>query len=299
VRVLVSGATGFLGRHALPALRARGFEVHSIGRTPAPGATHHPADLLDPVAVGQAVRAARATHLLHLAWDVAPGYWHAPGNLDWVAASLHLARCFAASGGRRLVGAGTCAEYEWGAQRFDEAVTPSRPATLYGAGKDGVRRLLLAAAAPLGLSVAWGRIFYLYGPGEGSGRLVGGALAALSRGEGFDTSHGRQRRDFLHVADAGAAFAALLAGAVTGVVNVAAGEAVPVRRVLDTLAAALGGTGQIRFGARPLAAGEPAVIEAAITRLRDEVGFAPRFGLDAGLQDTVRCFRIAAVTGPG
>ncbi len=162
-----------------------------------------------------------------------------------------------------------------------------RPATLYGAAKDGTRRILEAYAGETGLSFAWGRLFFLYGPGEKPGRLVGDAIQALAAGGRFGTSPGHQRRDFSHVADAARAFAALVDSSVVGPVNVGSGAAVPVRAILERIGHLTGRPDLIDFGARPLAAGEPACIEADVTRLRGEVGFQPRFDLDAGLRATL------------
>ena len=170
---------------------------------------------------------------------------------------------------------------------------PCRPATLYGAAKDGLRRILQAYAATAGLSLGWGRLFYLYGPGETPGRLVSDAARALLTGQRLATSEGRQRRDFLHVADVGAAFAALLDSGVEGPVNIGSGEAVPVRRILETIGALTGRPDLIDFGARPLGPTEPACIEADIRRLTDEVGFSPRYGLEQGLEQTVAAWRAA------
>lgn len=286
--VLVTGASGFVGRHACDALAGRGFTIHRVGRH-GPG---DPVDLLQAEDRRRVIEAVRPSHLLHLAWDAEPGrYWTSATNLDWVAASLDLVRLFAACGGTRLVVAGTCAEYAWGAARFHEGTTPCRPATLYGAAKDGTRRILEAYAGTAGLSVAWGRLFYLYGPGEREGRLVADAARALLSGQTFPTSPGHQARDFLHVADAAGALCALLDGDVRGPVNIGSGMARPVRAVLDDLAALTGRPDLIAYGARPLGPNEPAVIEADIRRLRDEVGFRPRFDASSGLADTVAWWR--------
>ncbi len=328
-RVLVTGAAGFVGRHAVAALAARGFEIHAMGRT-APDGAHafHAADLLDPAQRRAAVQAAGASHLLHLAWITTPGrYWQAPDNLDWTAASIDLVQRFREAGGTRAVVAGTCAEYDWTeinrlpraepaspslrprsegdeaairmGQLFESA--PCEPATLYGAAKDSLRRVLAAYAATADLSLAWGRLFYLYGPGETPGRLVGDAARALLAGERLATSEGRQRRDFLHVGDAGAAFAALLDSGVEGPVNIGSGDAVPVRTILEAIGTLTGRPDLIDFGARPLGPTEPACIEADIRRLANEVGFSPRYRLDQGLAATVTGWREAlsiAASGP-
>ncbi len=287
-RIVLTGATGFVGAHAIPALQARGFEIHALGRRPpAAEVAFHPVDLLDAASVRDVLDAVRASHLLHLAWYAEPGlYWRSAVNLDWVAASLALVRAFREAGGIRAVAAGTCAEYAWGPERLREDA-PCAPTTLYGAAKDGTRRILEAYAGETGLSFAWGRLFFLYGPGEKPGRLVGDAIRALVSGARFGTSAGHQRRDFSHVADAAEAFAALVDSGVVGPVNVGSGAAVPVRAILKRVGHLTGRPDLIDFGARPLAGGEPACIEADVTRLRGEVGFQPRFDLDAGLRATL------------
>ena len=130
---------------------------------------------------------------------------------------------------------------------------------------------------------------------------MGDTARALISGQRLATSEGRQRRDFLHVDDAGAAFAALLDSGVEGPVNIGSGEAVPVRTILETVGALTGRPDLIDFGARPLGASEPACIEADIRRLVDEVGFRPAYGLEAGLAETVEGWRAAlsnAASGP-
>jgi hypothetical protein len=96
-----------------------------------------------------------------------------------VAGSLRLYR----AGGRRAVFAGSCEEYDWNHNLLDEVTTPLRPRTLYGTAKDSLRRLLAAAATQEGISMAWGRIFFLHGPHEPGLRLVPSVVNALLAGE--------------------------------------------------------------------------------------------------------------------
>jgi nucleoside-diphosphate-sugar epimerase len=296
-RVLVTGATGFIGSHILAPLRARGFEVHTIGRTnPANAcAFHHRTDLFDARRTCEIVHAVRATHLIHLSWYAEPGqFWWARQNLDWVSASLRLTRDFADAGGRRIVAAGTCAEYSWGPNLLVEDESVCDPATLYGVSKDALRRLLHAFGDVAQISVSWGRVFFLYGPGEKAGRLVSDAIDALLAGKRFETSHGRQCRDFLHVEDVAAAFASLADSDVRGVVNVGSGAAIPVREIVEQIAREAGRSELVAFGARPPPA-EPDTIAASTKRLREEVGFRPDYDLARGIAQTVAWWRHARV----
>ena len=292
-RVLVTGASGFVGRRALAPLAQRGFEVHAVGRgASAPDGTPeavvwHGADLLDGAARRALVERVGASHLLHLAWYAEPGaFWSARENAPWVAATIGLVDEFAAAGGVRATLAGTCAEYDWSAPQPLAEDAPLAPATYYGACKDATRRVAEGLAQVAGLSLAWGRIFFLYGPREDERRLVASVARALAAGERAATSAGLQRRDFLHVDDVAAAFAAIVASGVTGAVNVASGEAVTVRSIAELLALACDRPDLLDVGALPDRPGDPPEIVADVARLRDEVGFAPAWSLADGLADT-------------
>lgn len=288
-RVVVTGGSGFIGRPAIAALRARGLEPHLLGRSPVGDAPFTEVDLLDRAAAAEAIRALAAPRLLHLAWTAEPGrFWTSPDNLDWVAASLGLLRAFAEAGGRRAVMAGTCAEYDWTAGgRLDEALSPCAPATLYGIAKDALFRVAAAYARGAGVSLAWGRVFFLYGPQEKRGRLMGDAVDALRAGRPFPSTAGRQRRDFLHVEDVAGAFAALVDSGAEGAVNIGSGTAVAVADILGEIARQCGAADLLRLGALPDRPDDPPLIEAADARLR-AAGFVPRIALAEGVADMLR-----------
>jgi len=295
-RVLVTGASGFVGRRALAALRGRGLEVHAVARRPpgegSPGVGWHAADLLQDGARRALLERVGATHLLHLAWYAEPGaFWAARENAPWVAASVRLVEEFADAGGERAVLAGTCAEYDWTAPQPLREDAPVRPSSFYGVCKDATRRVTEGLAQRLGLSLAWGRIFFLYGPEEDERRLVASVARALAAGERAAISEGSQRRDFLHVDDVAGGFAALVDSAVTGPVNVASGEGATVRHVAESLARSAGRPDLLDVGAVPSRAGEPPEIVGDAGRLRHEVGFTPAIDLRDGLQRTVDWWR--------
>ena len=301
MRVLVTGATGFIGRHAAHALVACGADVHAVSRRPPiasgvpaeSGIVWHEGDLLRESVRAELIARTKPDALLHCAWYAEHGlFWHSPENIRWLSASLDLCLRFVECGGKRLLVSGTCAEYEWradtGVYREDSSAT--HPATLYGVTKLALYQTLAALATETRVSLAWGRLFWLYGPDEHPDRLVAAAARALATGTRFNATEGRQVRDFLHVADAGAALATLLTSDVRGVVNIASGEGVQVRDVVLRLAAAAGRPDLCSFD-KPVPAREVPCVTADITRLRDDVGFAPARSLQEGLDETLAWWR--------
>jgi nucleoside-diphosphate-sugar epimerase len=305
--VLVTGAGGFIGRASIDPLLAAGYEVHAvlspagapIDLAPAGGwarAQVRRADLLDLTAIDALVDEVRPSHLLHFAWIATPGvYRQSAENHRWLAASQTLLRSFHGRGGVRAVMAGSCAEYDWSRVGVcNEARSPlaqGAAVTPYAACKIALQRSLDEFGSAHSLSTAWGRIFFQYGPGEPRQRLVASVIVALLGGREALCTHGRQIRSFLHVEDVGAAFAALLASAVQGPVNIGSGERIAIAELLKRLAEDIGRPELLKLGARPAPPGEPPLLVPDIDRLSREVAFSPRRPLDEGLKDTVRWWR--------
>lgn len=295
-RVLVTGAGGFIGRHAVAALRSRGLEVHGVSSRPRPaaadGVTWHQADLLDAGASSEVLGRVRPSHLLHLAWDVRPGAWMGSGgHISWLRAGLSLLESFAGAGGTRALMVGSCAEYDWNAGVCSEEGTPLVPATLYGASKLALGTVLPAFARQAGISAAWARVFFTFGPGEHANRLVASVIRSVLAGEPAACSDGRQARDFLYVADVGDALATLLELPVTGAVNVGSGQALAVADLARRIGDLMGRPDLIKLGARP-AVDEPPLVVADIGRLA-ATGWTPQFSVDAGLEATIGWWRKA------
>ncbi len=319
-RVLVTGAGGFIGRHALAPLIAAGHEVHAVSSRRraqhelAPGVHWHHADLLVPGPERALIGELQPSHLLHLAWCTRPGaFWTSPENLDWVQASLRLLRAFGEHGGRRAVIAGTCTEYA--PERVTHCVeevpalvpahdggtrasatraarpTSVRPATLYGVAKHALHMLAACWAAQADIALAWGRVFFVYGPHEHPDRLVSGVARAVLRGEQALCTSGTQVRDYMYTPDMGGAFAALLGSEVTGPVNMASGTPVPVAEVVMAIAAAAERPELVRLGALSQRPGESQRLTADVGRLREDVGWLPSVDLHEGAARTVAWWR--------
>lgn len=302
--MLVTGAGGFIGRWSVPPLLRRGFDVHAVispdAARPVPaqlqGTTLHRADLTSPERAGDLVAAVAPTDLLHFAWIAKPGVYAASAdNYRWLEAGRALLTAFLAGGGGRAVAAGSSAEYAaTGAGLCVEghsALAQAPTWSPYAECKIALQRHFESACGRAGAGTAWGRIFFQFGPDEHPDRLVASVIRALLSGREAKCTHGRQIRGFLHVADVGEAFAALLASEVQGPVNIGSDRSIALAGLIDIIAAQIGRRHLVRLGARPAPAGEPGVLVADARRLRDEVGFTPRFDLETGLADAIAWWR--------
>jgi len=295
-RILLTGASGFIGRACVRPLLDRGFEIHSISRVPAnvpPGVTAHHGDLLDRQSMRRLVATVAPSHLLHAAWDVSDsGYWTSSGNLVWLSASIDLLEAFVAGGGHRAVGVGTCAEYEWEHIPAPGVSTQNAPLTPYGGAKLALSDAFLAVRG-MGVETAWGRVFYPYGPGERATKLLSATINALLDDRDFDCSDGTQIRDFMHVNDVGAALAQLIDSNVTGAVDIGTGQGTPLRSVVEEVIKQLGHGELVHFGALPNRDTEPPTLVANPRRLTEEVCFAPTIDVPEGIADLVTNIRAA------
>lgn len=289
-RILLTGGTGFIGYHCIEPLLERGYEVHAVAGRSAPdkvkGVTWHQADLLQETR--SLVEGVKPTHLLHLAWYVVPGKLiSSPENFAWVSASMDLLRNFIAQGGQRAVICGSGYEYDWNFGYCSEKLTPLAPSTVYGSCKHALHSMAKSLAGLSSLSLAWARVFFLYGPREHPDRLVSSVIRSLLKGEPAKCSHGKQIRDYMHVQDVANGLATVLDSAVDGPVNVCSGQATTLREIVLTIGNLLQRPELIQLGAIPARANDTPLVVGENARLVSEAGWQQTFDLEAGLRHTI------------
>ena len=298
MRVLLTGASGFIGTHCLRLLMAQDCEIHAVSRggqaTSGSRVRWHAADLRDPAQAADLIGSVRPTHLLHAAWVATPRvYAQSPENADWLRAGQAMAEAFGRTGGIRFVGVGSSAEYAAGERLCSEDVTPVRPVWPYGKCKAECWLAIEAAARQHGYAAAWGRLFLPYGPGDPPQRLIPSVLTAFRDGKPLPATHGGQVRDFVHAPDAADLMVRLLLSSETGAFNVGTGRGSTVRSVIEYLADRYGGRDLVRFGAIDTASGEPPVLVADMTKAKARLGWSAATGLEAGLDGALADWKAA------
>ncbi len=305
VRVLVLGASGFIGRWVARMLTACGADLWLAVRNPEASRGIFAAygvegrilscDLLDRAALRAVIDRARPAVVFNAA-----GYGVSPNERDPrllrqvnVEFLEHLCETAAAVRlpewvGRRIVHCGSAAEY--GDARGDLAEdTEPRPTTEYGRAKLEGTRMLQSVCLRRSLDGVTARLFTVYGPGETRGRLLPSLLEAARTRVPLPLTSGAQVRDFTYVGDVaeGLLRLGLSRGPHGEIVNLATGTLMSVRRFVETAAAVLAIPADLlRFGELSPRPGEMTHDPVRLDQLRARTGWTPPTDPAAGIQKT-------------
>jgi dTDP-6-deoxy-L-talose 4-dehydrogenase (NAD+) len=283
VKFLVTGATGFVGRHLVAALLARGCEVRAVARNAetAQGmpwindvefvsADIHAAEL-DVVALTDGVDA-----LAHLAWPGLPNYralFHFEHNL---MADYRFIKSVVEAGVKQVLVTGTCFEYGMQSGPLSEQ-TEAQPANPYGLAKHTLHLFLQNLQQAQPFTLQWARLFYLHGEGQNPNSLLAALDRAIDAGDAsFNMSAGEQLRDFLPIETAAGYLAAIAQQRdFNGVINCASGQPVSVRALVEQRLRERGAALHLNLGHYPYPSHEPLAFWAVTERLQQLLGESP------------------------
>ena len=259
-RILITGATGFVGRQVLRRILVNDVLVTAVVRAGSEqrlevhqkiASVITSVDIFSENADWWANACQSIDTIIHCAWYAEPGkYLQAAVNLDCLRGTLDLAKGAATAKVRRFVGIGTCVEYNLNFGELSVG-TPLRPLTAYAGAKAAAYLSLSQWLPTQSIEFAWCRLFYLYGEGEDDRRLVPYLRKKLAAGEVAELSSGNQIRDFMDVRDAGRMIADVSLSDEVGATNICSGIPVSVRQLSERIADEYGRRDLLRFGARP------------------------------------------------
>lgn len=292
MKVLLTGATGFLGRYVCDCLAQHGIEtvvISNLRRPEAHGFSSITSDLLAETDFDSLVEQAGATHLLHLAWYAEHGkYWSSPLNLRWVEATIRLVEAFCEAGGQHVVAAGPCAEYDWSVDGpYSEDTAPLNAATLYGVTKDASHRLSRGICNQKNVRLSWGRVFMPYGPGDEDNRFIPSLIDVFAGRRAAFGINASAYRDFLYASDVAEGFLTLLQSGEDRAYNISSGQGDLLGDVVKELAKLSGGDPSDILRLRTERPGEPTHLIGDNANIR-MLGWRAQVSLQAGLSQTVR-----------
>lgn len=283
MRILLTGATGFIGSAVLRLALRQGHEIAALVRPGKnlPGVRSLSGTLAEPP--WNEIAAFKPEACIHAAWIATPGvYLESPENEQLVQWSETFIRKSARCGVRRVVALGTCLEYEFTGKILSEETSPLSSATAYASAKNALRLKLDSAAKTDGFSLCWGRVFYPYGPGEQPGRLPRLIIRNLQQAKVMELKTPRAVKDYIYIDDLAAAIMAATTGHVRGVINFGTGAGITVYELARTLGELLGHPELVRES--PAAVFDPKdFVVADAGRLR-ALGWQPQVALKDGLR---------------
>lgn len=266
-KVLVTGATGFVGFPTVKTLHAAGHDVVCAVR---PGRARELADfdvelleLEDVFAQPPAwwtKNLAGVDMVIHLAWYAEPGkYLKSDKNMDCMSGTLSLAGGAVEAGVKRFVGVGTCFEYDLTSGNLS-IETPLAPTTPYAAAKAATYTFLNAWFEEKETEFLWARLFYLYGEREDPRRLVAYLHQQLRAGKSVDLSDGTAIKDYMDVKDAAELLVRDAMSAPQGATNICSERGISIRELAEKIADEYGRRDLLNFGARPANLTDPPLV---------------------------------------
>lgn len=288
-KVIVTGATGLIGKELLMPLKQAGFDVYPItideNNPYIPGIHWLKGNLFDETFLAEIFAQVQPQYLLNMAWCTTGSYQNSNLNFDFVRAGLTLLKHFAQNGGTRAVFAGTCFEYAFKDEPIKE-IDKIEPHNIYAFCKNSLHELAAQFCKANNISFGYGRIFYVYGRNEHKTRLTASIINALKAGQTVSVNHAQLVKDYMYSKDIAVAFVKLLESKTEGPVNICTGVPVSLAVYAQTVAHLL--NKEHLLDLKNLPTNQPPVIVGDNNRLLQEVGFTPKYTLQEALQEIIK-----------
>lgn len=283
-KVFLTGGTGLIGKETIPFLIKQGFKIYAltIGEEQSDESiTYVKANLFDKRAMDELMAEIKPEYLLHYAW-LSTGLFNDNSNFDFLTSSIDLLKAFVQNGGKRVVMAGTYAEYGYHNETLKESM-PAEPINIYSQCKDFVHQIAEAYCKNNNISFGWARIFSAFGKEKDPRRLTSDVINHLKANEPVTIRSGSLVRDYIYTKDIAAAFVKFLDSNVEGVVNICTGKDTTIHDYVMMIAKAMNKENLVIFNEQ--ASPQQVRVVGDSTRLNKEVGFVPEYTIEEAIKE--------------
>lgn len=285
-KVFLTGGTGLIGTETIPFLKKQGFDIYALtigDEKSSDSITYIKANLFDKNEIDAIMQKIKPEYLLHYAW-LSTGLFNDNSNFDFLTSSIDLLKAFVQNGGKRVVMAGTYAEYGYHNEILSEDM-PAEPINIYSQCKDFVRQISESYCKNNNVSFGWGRIFSAFGKERDPRRLTSDVINHLRANEPVTIRSGSLIRDYIYTKDIASAFVKFLDSDVEGIVNICTGKETSIHDYVMKIAKIMGKENLVIFNEQ--ASPQQVRVVGNNTRLSKEVGFAPKYTIEEALEEVI------------
>ncbi len=281
MKILVTGATGFIGTHVIRELRrtehqiiATGIEKHQKEEMGSNGGKYIyiPCDL-NREDMNYFEYFGQPDAVIHISWEGLPHYeelFHIERNL---MSNYRFLKSLVEAGLHDVTVLGTCLEYGVKNGLLSEDMPP-QPSTPYSVAKDSLRRFLEELRKKSPFAFRWIRLFYTYGEGQNKKAIIEQLKSAVARGDKiFDMSKGDQLRDYLPIEKVAEYIVRItLQRGVQGIVNCCSGKPISIRELVEGQLKAMNADIALNLGAYDYPAYEAMAFWGDVSKLKTIIG---------------------------